>query len=355
MNENANMNAAISEAAAFLKRPRFDGIKRLYTARQIAEQQGTLFNDYSVAKSAAHNFFKRLRELYAEKKSITTYGPYSPSQAVMMKRAGIEGIYLGGWATSAKGSTDEDPGADLASYPLSQVPNEAASIVRALLMADKNQTFSRFKMSDEERSQKKAFDFSPYIIADADLANTQGLSNVDRAKLTAIFFDYARVGGPVIFDMSLHGIDRTRNIVRLILEPPFLAATICALLGAILLAFKASVRFGPARAMDRPYEAGKAALADNTAALIRMAKREKAYGARYAEMMRRRIAEAIGAPKKMPPASLDALIDKIASDKGSPTFSTLAKEIGDAEDVSAFLRAARKIYRFKKEIARDHR
>ena len=43
-----------------------------------------------------------------------------------MKRAGIEGIYLGGWATSAKGSTDEDPGPDLASYPLSQVPDEAA-------------------------------------------------------------------------------------------------------------------------------------------------------------------------------------------------------------------------------------
>ena len=34
-----------------------------------------------------------------------------------MKRSGIEGIYLGGWATSAKGSTTEDPGPDLASYP----------------------------------------------------------------------------------------------------------------------------------------------------------------------------------------------------------------------------------------------
>ncbi len=33
-----------------------------------------------------------------------------------MKRAGIEGIYLGGWAKSAKGSKDEDPGPDLASY-----------------------------------------------------------------------------------------------------------------------------------------------------------------------------------------------------------------------------------------------
>ena len=43
-----------------------------------------------------------------------------------MKRIGIEGIYLGGWATSAKGSVTEDPGADLASYPLSQVPDEAA-------------------------------------------------------------------------------------------------------------------------------------------------------------------------------------------------------------------------------------
>src|SRR6185295_6101896 len=57
-------------------------------------------------------------------------------QAVMIKRAGIEGIYLGGWATSAKGSATEDPGPDLASYPLNQVPDEAAPIVRALLIAD---------------------------------------------------------------------------------------------------------------------------------------------------------------------------------------------------------------------------
>ena len=44
-----------------------------------------------------------------------------------MKRMGIEAIYLGGWATSAKGGTSEDPGPDLASYPLSQVPDEAAT------------------------------------------------------------------------------------------------------------------------------------------------------------------------------------------------------------------------------------
>ena len=76
-------------------------------------------------------------------KSITTFGPYSPGQAVAMKRMGIEGIYLGGWATSAKGSTTEDPGPDLASYPLSQVPDEAAALVRALLTADRNQQYLR--------------------------------------------------------------------------------------------------------------------------------------------------------------------------------------------------------------------
>ena len=39
------------------------------------------------------------------------------------------------------------PGADLASYPLGQVPDEAAPIVRALLMADKNQQFARSRMT----------------------------------------------------------------------------------------------------------------------------------------------------------------------------------------------------------------
>jgi isocitrate lyase len=85
-----------------------------------------------------------------------------------MKRLGIEGIYLGGWATSAKGSLDEDPGPDLASYPLSQVPNEAASIVRALLSADRNQWFARSRMTPEQRAAAPEHDFRPFIIADAD-------------------------------------------------------------------------------------------------------------------------------------------------------------------------------------------
>jgi isocitrate lyase len=147
---------------------RFAGITRLYSARQVVEQQGTIRSDYPVAREAAAAFYARLRELFAAGTSITTFGPYSPGQAVTIKRMGIEGIYLGGWATSAKGSITEDPGSDLASYPLSQVPDEAAAIVRALLTADRNQQFLRLHMTDKQRAEMPAVDYRPFIIADAD-------------------------------------------------------------------------------------------------------------------------------------------------------------------------------------------
>jgi isocitrate lyase len=158
----------VSATQQYLDSPRFDGIVRLYTARQVVEQRGTIPTDYTVARDAAAAFYPRLRELFAAKKSITTFGPYSPGQAVTIKRMGIEGIYLGGWATSAKGSINEDPGPDLASYPLSQVPDEAAGLVRALLTADRNQQYLRLKMTDAQRAASPATDYRPFIIADAD-------------------------------------------------------------------------------------------------------------------------------------------------------------------------------------------
>jgi len=158
----------IAEIAEWMSGSRFQSITRLYSARQVAEQRGTIPTDYTVARQAAEGFYARLRELFEQKKCITTFGPYTPGQAAAMKRMGIEGIYLGGWATSAKGSVNEDPGADLASYPLSQVPDEAAVLVRALLAADKNQQFRLQRMSPDERANAKVHDYRPFIIADAD-------------------------------------------------------------------------------------------------------------------------------------------------------------------------------------------
>jgi isocitrate lyase len=158
----------VAAAKEWFARPQFDGIVRLYSPRQVAEQQGTISGDYTIARQAAEEFYTRLQELFEQRRQITTFGPYSPGQAVMMKRIGMEGIYLGGWATSAKGSQAEDPGPDLASYPLGQVPDEAAGLVRALLTADKNQHFARMRMTEEQRQATPAIDYRPFIIADAD-------------------------------------------------------------------------------------------------------------------------------------------------------------------------------------------
>ncbi len=158
----------IEDTQKWLNSPRFKRITRVFSARQVAAQRGTIHTEYPVARDAAMGFYDRLRELFAQKKSVTTFGPYSPGQAVAMKRLGIEGIYLGGWATSAKGSITEDPGPDLASYPLSQVPDEASVLVRALLAADRNQQYQRTRVSEAKRKESKAYDYRPWIIADAD-------------------------------------------------------------------------------------------------------------------------------------------------------------------------------------------
>src|SRR3979409_569324 len=152
----------------YIDSPRFEGIVRLYSARQVAEQRGTIPADYTVAREAAEAFYPRLRELFAQRQRITSLAPHPRGETLGMKRMGIEGIYLGGWATSAKGSISEDPGPDLASYPLSQVPDEAAGLVRALLTADRNQQYLRLRMTDEQRAATPAYDYRPFIIADAD-------------------------------------------------------------------------------------------------------------------------------------------------------------------------------------------
>ena len=88
----------IRETEEWFESPRFEGITRLYTARQVVEQRGTIPQDYTVARARLPRaFHARSASCSTEKKSITTFGPYSPGQAVAMKRLGIEG------STSAAG------------------------------------------------------------------------------------------------------------------------------------------------------------------------------------------------------------------------------------------------------------
>ncbi len=160
----------------------------------MVEQRGSIRADYSVARDAAEAFYARLRELFDEKKCITTFGPYSPGQAVAMKRAGIEGIYVGGWATSAKGCRGRGSGTGSRELSaLSRVPDEAAAIVRALLTADQNQFTRALRMTEEQRRATPAVDYRPFIIADADTGHG-GDAHV--RNLVRRFVEVGRAGLP---------------------------------------------------------------------------------------------------------------------------------------------------------------
>ena len=141
--EVAEMQCAGSRALAS------PGIRRLLhgaRGRRAARDASAASTPSRATRPTA--FHARLRQLFDEKKCITTFGPYSPGQAVAMKRAGHRGHLRRRLGDERQGLADEDPGPDLASYPLSRVPDEAAAIVRALLTADRNQFHARARMTD---------------------------------------------------------------------------------------------------------------------------------------------------------------------------------------------------------------
>jgi isocitrate lyase len=47
---SSHLSDRIAAAKAFMASPRFEGIVRLYSARDVAVQQGTIEQDYTVTK-----------------------------------------------------------------------------------------------------------------------------------------------------------------------------------------------------------------------------------------------------------------------------------------------------------------
>src|SRR3989304_1105142 len=91
-----------SKAKGFARSP------RLHTPYEVVALRGSLHEEHTVAKQAAVKLYDYLQTLFKEKKQKITSGPFSPTGAVRAVMEGIKALYLGGWATSAKGSDTEN-------------------------------------------------------------------------------------------------------------------------------------------------------------------------------------------------------------------------------------------------------
>jgi len=159
----------LREIEKWFRSERFRHITRLHTPYDVAALRGSIQEDHTVAKQSATKMYAYLQRLFKNKRQEITYGPFSSTGAARAVMEGIKILYLGGWATSARGSDSEDPGADLANYALDRVPKEGASWVRALLHQDEVQRSNRMRMTSAQRKKSPAIDFSPpLIIPDGD-------------------------------------------------------------------------------------------------------------------------------------------------------------------------------------------
>merc|ERR1712060_813856 len=101
-----------------------------------------------------------------------------------MADAGLTSVYVSGWQSSSTASTSNEPGPDLADYPMDTVPNKVDQLFKAQCFHDRKQYEFRMRQTPEWRAENPAVDYMRPIVADADTGHG-GLTAV--MKLTKMF------------------------------------------------------------------------------------------------------------------------------------------------------------------------
>jgi hypothetical protein len=190
-----------------------------------------------------------------------------------------------------------------------------------------------------------------YVLADPDLLNNQGLASLDNARAGMAILD--RLQGPegVLFDVSLVGFARERSVGRTLLEPPWLAATICALAAAALLGMHALARFGPAIRPGRAIALGASALVENSAGLVRLARKEPALAPDYLQLTEALVAEGAGGGA----GQSGDWLSRLARRRGLPSPEDLSAEAAQVRTRDQLTAFAGRLYQWRQEMMRDGR
>lgn len=187
-----------------------------------------------------------------------------------------------------------------------------------------------------------------YILADPDLLNNHGLRRLSGARAALEMLDFVNSTGAqgIAFDVTLNGLGRGRSPFKLAFEPPFLAMTLAIVVALALVGWQALVRFGAAEPPARTIAFGKTALIDNSAMIVRKARREGMLGPRYAALMRERARAIFGVPAGLTDDATDAYLDRL---EGTARFSALAAQAESASHREDMLAAAQALHQWQQE------
>lgn len=153
-----------------------------------------------------------------------------------------------------------------------------------------------------------------FILSDPELMNTHGLSSLDNSVVMLELFDahvYSKDDVAINFDTTIHGFERTRNLLRLVFEPPLLGATLFAFATAILLGWTAFVRFGKLPNPEPALKAGRTTLINSTAGLFSQTQREAGLAADYGKLVERQTINDLGYSEDMNSAQTDRILQQL--------------------------------------------
>jgi hypothetical protein len=193
-----------------------------------------------------------------------------------------------------------------------------------------------------------------YFLADPDLLNNHGIRDPARASTALALLDALNATDAQSINFATFtdvvAARETIGLLQLVLEPPFLALTLALLVAALLAGFHGAIRFGQPRREERSIALGKAALVENSAGLIRLARREVHMSTAYAEFIQQETARTVGAPSELSGDALDDYLDRLT--RSGPTFSELAANLVRTRDRQSMAAAARALFQWKKDIIR---
>lgn len=187
-----------------------------------------------------------------------------------------------------------------------------------------------------------------FVLADPDLINNHGMADPRRAAAALALLDFLNStdAEATYFDVTLNGLGSSKSPLKLMFDPPFLGVTLAIAAALLLAGLQALARFGVPLRPQRAIAFGKAALVDNSAALVRKARREGRLGGRYAEMTRERVAAMLRLPPTMPTEKVEQRLDALTPDQN---FSSLAANAAHAGTPEHVLAAARALHQWQQE------